>query len=180
MDWWGCAPSLVPPSLQTEEPWVMLSGLNIVKYRPRELATTKGGFRSRSSRMEKEKEKERPVSSQSPAHSSPLLLRGAASGASADSSRSRTAQAATSGLQRDAHSSSSRDAFKKNARSCNSFYLIGIAARQIHKCARMCVRVCVCALLCVVAPPRDSWTWILQRISAETFRKFNGFLCKPD
>lgn len=69
---------------------------------------TAAGFRPRSSGKEKRKRKrDRFPVSQSPArsvaHSSPLcLLGGAASGASAESSRARTAQAASSGLQREA------------------------------------------------------------------------------
>ena len=65
------------------------------------------GFPSTVVKEGEKKEKEKRVSSQFPArsvaHSSPLcLLGGAASGASAESSRARTAQAASSGLQREA------------------------------------------------------------------------------
>lgn len=47
-------------------------------------------------------------------------------------------------------------------------------------CAHMCTqRFCAFRATSVscVSAPRDSWTWIVQRISAETFRKFSALLC---
>lgn len=105
MDWWCCAPNLVPPSLQKSLDATAGESLSIVKYRLSTLHNSR--LLSTIVKEGEKKEKERPVSSQSPArsvaHSSPLrLLGGAASGASAESSRARTAQAASSGLQREA------------------------------------------------------------------------------
>lgn len=97
MDWWCCAPSLVPPSLQKGDATGEL--LSLVEYRPRVLHSR---LPSTVVKEGEKKEKERPVSSQFPArsvaHSSLCLLGGAASGASAESSQARTAQAASSGL----------------------------------------------------------------------------------
>lgn len=86
-----------------------------------------------------------------------------------------------------------RDQHKPPVRVCNvgieapSEMRLNVRSTKMSACAfilfkthsmyagHLCPRSHKCALR--VTPPRDSYTWILQRISAETFRTFNSFLC---
>lgn len=107
---------------------------------------------------EKEKEKEEPVSSESSArsvaHSSPLcLLGGAASGASAESSRAPAAQAASCNMR---HSSFRRDALKCTNLGDTSLSVCLLSRAPtplrffVPSEPQVCAHVCV---LCVMSQP---------------------------
>lgn len=176
-DWWCCAPSLVPPSLQKSLDDATLGLLSLVECRPRDLHHSRLRLPVVWEGEKKEKEKGRTLSSQSPCSFRSQL----------SSPVSWVVRLVARQLHRHG-----REQHKPPVRVCNvrhsSFCrcvnvqpskmllcaLILFRALFVHA-ALLCLKSHKCAYACV-APPRASWTWIVQRISAETFCKFNGML----
>lgn len=163
MDCWCCAPNLVPPSLQKSLDDV--SSLNFVHG-----FCTAEGVRPRSLRGGKRKRKRdwcpvsrSQLSSVSLGWCGYWRVSGIVTGASSTRRQ----------LQ--------NEAWQLLRGSVNVYHCMYLScftrcqkqkkllSLQSHKCARTPVLY--------VTPPRDSWAWIVQQISAETFWKYNGFLC---